>query len=34
VSEVEPWLEQRGHLQRRGEPADTINNDNFGPAAG
>ena len=24
VSEVEVWLEQRGHLQRRGEPADTI----------
>jgi hypothetical protein len=27
VADVEPWLEQRGHLQRRGEPVDTIDND-------
>jgi hypothetical protein len=27
VAETEAWLERRGHLQRRGEPADTIDDD-------
>jgi hypothetical protein len=28
VSEVEPWLEARGHLIRNGGAADTLNTDN------
>jgi hypothetical protein len=28
VAEAEAWLEQRGHLQRRGACADTLLNDN------
>lgn len=33
VADVEAWLEQRGHLQRRGGRADTLPDHNNGPAA-
>jgi hypothetical protein len=33
VAEAETWLEQRGHLQRRGEGADTLLDNESGPAA-
>ena len=33
VAEVETWLERTGHLQRRGEAADTLTDNESGPAA-
>jgi hypothetical protein len=33
VSEVEPWLEEHGYLTRAGAHADTVINQQSGPAA-